>query len=106
MDQVIGTSVIKNINEAVPSTGASILTSAATHDIFILETEDCECDDNIVTAHIHTPDCTCDHDIIPPKTVTGVGGSQIGNGFVVGNGQPLGNNGIGFMEIDNDFEVQ
>ncbi|HLP11585.1 MAG TPA: baseplate J/gp47 family protein, partial [Flavobacteriales bacterium] len=106
MDQVVGGVIIKGIEEAIPSTGASILTSAVTHDIFILETEDCECDDNIVTTHVHNDDCTCDHEITPPRIQSGVGGTQIGSNFIVGNGGPFGNDGVGFMEIDKDFEVE
>jgi hypothetical protein len=107
MDQITGTKILKDIEEAVPQTAASILTSAVTHDINVLETDDCECDDNVVKTEVEDASCSCDHDPVQPmKKVFGVGGSEIGNNFIVGDGSPFNPDGIDFMEIGDDFNVE
>lgn len=114
MDQILADKVLTNVEEAIPQTGASILTSVVTHDIEVLETDDCECDDNIVTTRRgKDEDCTCDHEpggenngFGVPGSYIGVGGSTVGGNFIVGNGLPFGNDGIDNMQIGNDFEVE
>jgi hypothetical protein len=127
MNQVTATENLRNIDEAVASTSASIITSAAAHSIIVLETDDCECDDNLVKEP-YAPigkscDCDCDHGKEnssgsgsgsgtggstggPNTNPNGIGVFVVGNTFIVGNGGPFGNGGVDFMEIDNDFEIE
>lgn len=108
MDQITSQGVLTNINVAMATSAASILTSINQHEIYVLETDDCECDDNIVTGPSKTtlPECSCEATIVNSGTITGVGGATIGGNFVVGNGTKLGNDGIGSMEIDADFDIE
>jgi hypothetical protein len=50
------------VEEAMASTSASVLGSASYHDISVLETDDCECEENeVVTSKIvEADDCPCD----------------------------------------------
>ncbi|MBC7862877.1 MAG: baseplate J/gp47 family protein, partial [Bacteroidia bacterium] len=107
MDQVTTTNgTLKNIEEAIPTTSASILTSAVGHFINVLETDDCECDDNEVK-HIEfgTEDCPCDVEEEKKPFVFGIGTMVVADNFIVGNGLPINNDGIGSMDVGNDFEV-
>ena len=51
----------KDVNEATPKTTASVLGSAPDHNIKVLESEECACDDNEVSAFIEleVDDCGC-----------------------------------------------
>lgn len=112
-----GTQVQNNIDEAVASTSASILTSFTSHKIHVLETDDCECESNEVTQPYMAPptiqDCECGT-VDPGTAVTdGIGADEIANDFIIGHtsgdNDPLGNtdgDGIGFWGIENDFDVQ
>lgn len=118
-----GTVVNNNIDEAVATTSASVLTSYASHKIHVLETDDCECESNDVTEPYMAPptiqDCECgtvqQTDIGPD----GIGADEILNDFIVGHTpagtDPIGNlpgsgtasnDGIGFWGIENDFDIQ
>jgi hypothetical protein len=52
---------IPDVNEATPKTTASVLGSAPDHNIKVLETEECACDDNEVSAfsELEVDDCGC-----------------------------------------------
>lgn len=106
MDQIALNETLKNIQVAKTQSAASILTSVEKHEIYVLETDDCECDDNIVAAPMSVADCSCELENNPVQVNSGVGGGNIGNNFIVGNGTPMGNNGVGSMGIDNDFEIE
>lgn len=123
MNHIVGTVVNKDVEEAVTTTSASILTSAAVHIVHVLETDDCECDDNLVREP-YPPvdkhcDCNCDdcdHSETestgtgtiprPRPRPFGIGSFVIGNNFIVGNGKGFDNTGIDFMGIEGDFEVE
>lgn len=106
MDQITSNETLKNIQVAKAQSAASILTSVEEHEIYVLETDDCECDDNIVSVPKAAADCPCEFETTPEQINSGVGGGVIGDNFIVGDGTPLGNDGIGSMEIDDDFEVE
>lgn len=106
MDQITPNETLKNIQVARAQSTASILTSVEDHEIYVLETDDCECDDNIIAEPKSSADCPCDYQTKDKQENSGVGGSGIGDDFIVGDGTPLGNDGIGSMEVDDDFEVE
>lgn len=106
MDQITPDETFKNIQVAKAQSAASILTSVEDHEIYVLETDDCECDDNIIVKPKPTADCPCHDEVVTQQEHSGVGGSIIGDDFIVGDGTPLGNDGIGSMGIDDDFEVE
>lgn len=106
MDQITADETFKNIQVATAQSAASILTSVEEHEIYVLETDDCECDDNIVSAPKAPADCPCEYETIPEQTNSGVGGGIIGDNFIVGDGTPLGNDGIGSTDDGDDFEVE
>src|SRR5690606_29832672 len=106
MDQITPVETLKNIQLAKAHSAASILTSVEEHEIYVLETDDCECDDNIISGPKSTADCPCEFETTHEQVNSGVGGGSIGGNFIVGDGKPLGNNGIGSMEIDTDFEIE
>lgn len=106
MDQITPSETFKNIQVARAQSAASVLTSVVDHEIYVLETDDCECDDNVIAEPKSAVDCPCDHEIVTENENSGVGGSSIGDDFIVGDGTPLGNDGVGSMEIDDDFEVE
>jgi hypothetical protein len=118
MNQIIGTVIKKDIEEAVTTTSASILTSAPSHKVHVLETDDCECEDNLVKAPYAPVDknCDCDCDDCDHSKLTssgrprprqfGIGSFVIGNNFIVGNGIGFTNTGIDFMGIEEDFKVE
>jgi hypothetical protein len=114
MDQIIGSTILKNIEEANTTTSASIFTSAAAHKIHVLETEDCECDDNVVGAAFEPVDnsCPCDCEKCrakknAPKKARpfGIGSLAVGKNLIVGNGIGF-TGGINTMEIGGDFKVE
>ena len=106
MDQIFPSATLVNVPEAIASTAASILTSAPQHFIHVLETDDCECEDNIVKEHKGDDSCPCDEEIPLPEQNFGIGTNEVGENFIVGNGQPFGNSGVGSMEIENNFDVE
>ncbi len=110
MDQIIPTgknlppTILSNIEEAVTSTSASILTSAASHNIVVLETDDCDCDDNLVLTPFLNPDQPCDDCGQNNELVeNGIAADVIGTTFIVGH-KPR--EGVDFWIIEKDFEVQ
>jgi len=116
MDQIIGTKVNKDIEEAFTTTSASILTSASSHIVHVLETDDCECDDNLVKAPFAPVDkscdcdCDCEHGLgnpgKPRPRPFGVGAFAVAETFIVGNGKGFTDTGINFMGIEDDFTIQ
>ena len=119
MDHIIGSVIKKNVDEAITTTSASILTSAAVHIVHVLETDDCECEDNLVKepyAPVDTHcDCDCDDCSNNESTTSGprvkprpfgIGSFVIGNTFIVGNGIGFDKTGIDFMGIEDDFKVE
>ncbi|MFL5764158.1 MAG: baseplate J/gp47 family protein [Bacteroidia bacterium] len=114
MDHIVGTTVHKNIDEAFVTTSASILTSASSHTVHVLETDDCECDDNLIKAPYPPVDKACDCgcsdcDHGPKKAKPrpfGVGAFGVGLNNVVGNGTGFTATGVGFMKIGSDFKIE
>ncbi len=118
MDHIIGPVIKKNVDEAITTTSASILTSAAVHIVHVLETDNCECEDNLVKEPYAPVDthCDCDCDDCNGNETTsgprvkprpfGIGSFVIGNTFIVGNGIGFTNTGIDFMGIEDDFKVE
>jgi hypothetical protein len=101
---------IKDIAEASPTTASSILTSAASHDILVLADDDCRCNDNIVLDELPAPGdegCECDetsgNGSGKPGPSTGIGKMKVGATFIIGFSPDPG---IGYMEIENDFDIQ
>jgi hypothetical protein len=96
--------ILRDIDEAITSTSASILTSAATHLITVLETDDCACDDNLVQQPMLKPPVPCEdcghHD---DKPVTGIGADEIETTFIIGHAPAIG---VDFWTIEQSFEVQ
>ena len=120
MDQITPIETLQNIQLAKAYSGASILTSVEQHEIYVLETEDCECDDNVVSGPKSAAGCSCGCSGTCSESAgsgsgqagsgsgqssTGVGTGVVGTNFIVGDGTPLGDDGIGSMGIDNDFEI-
>jgi hypothetical protein len=93
----------KNIEEAVTTTSASILTSAATHKIHVLETEACECDDNIVKEPMLAPDQPCEPCGTADVIEDGIGADEVNTTFIIGHSR---RQGIDFWVIEKDFNVQ
>lgn len=104
MDMITsGNVVLPNIEEAIPVNAASVLVSATTHFITVLETEDCECNENTVVVDQLRPadDVSCDvRGIQPPED--GIGSETIGDDFIVGDPPQ---SGINFFQIENDFTI-
>jgi hypothetical protein len=109
MDQIIPTGINtkpiinKNINEALTTTSASIFTSAPTHKIVVLETEACDCDDNLVKEPMLAPGQPCDPCGTADKIEDGIGADEIGTSFIIGHAQQTG---VDFWVIEQDFNVQ
>ncbi|HTL83243.1 MAG TPA: baseplate J/gp47 family protein [Bacteroidia bacterium] len=110
MDQIIPAGknippiVLKNIEAAETSTSASVLTSFPQHEITVLETDDCECVDNLVVTPILNPDQPCaDCGDKPPAPENGIGADQIGTTFIIGHSP---REGVDFWVIEKDFTVQ
>lgn len=104
MDHIAGTELFANVDEAATRTAASILVSAENHLVTALETDDCECSDNVQSAQIlPADDVSCD---VPqsPVAADGIGEEVIGDDFIVGFVRP--SSGIGYFEIENDFFVE
>lgn len=102
MDHIVGDTVFTDVEEAVATTAASVLVSYIEHEITVLETDECECDDNVVTERIKPPDdCNCD---TAPKQLPkfGIAAEQVGTTLIVGHDRPAG---INFFEIENDFQI-
>lgn len=122
MDQITGTTINKNIESAFATTSASVLTSAPAHTIRVLESDECDCDDNLVSAPYEPVDnncnCGCDdcnHSSSSGSsgTVTpvrprpyGIGTFIVADTFIVGNGKPFLNTGINNMGIEDDFKIE
>jgi hypothetical protein len=109
MDQIVPTGlntapkINANINEALTTTSASIFTSAPTHKIVVLETEACECDDNLVKVPMLLPDQPCDPCGTAEVIEDGIGADQIGTSFIIGHAHQ---EGVDFWVIEQDFNVQ
>lgn len=120
MDQIIGTTINKDIEAAMASTSASVLTSATAHTVNVLEDDECHCDDNLVLAPYEPVDnncncnCGCDDcnhssssgssEVITPSgpgrpvRPYGIGTFVIADTFIVGNGRPFTDDGGGPRE--------
>jgi len=110
MHQIIPTglhtapNVVKDIDEAVTSTSASILTSYPTHLITVLETEECACEDNLVLQPMLPPPAECeDCHGNENKPLTGIGADEITTTFIIGHAPA---EGVDFWTIEQTFEVQ
>lgn len=110
MHQVIPTGVnteprwVRDIDEAVTSTSASILTSAPMHLITVLETEECACDDNLVLQPMLSPPVPCeDCGCVDKKPETGIGADKVNSTFIIGHAPAAG---VDFWTIEETFEVQ
>ncbi|MCK6641932.1 MAG: baseplate J/gp47 family protein [Bacteroidia bacterium] len=94
----------RDIDEAITSTSASILTSAQEHLITVLETEECACDDNLVLKPMLNPAQPCtdcgDEDTLP---TTGIGADEVDTTFIIGHAPAQG---VDFWTIEQNFEVQ
>jgi hypothetical protein len=115
MDHIVGTTVNKDIKEAFTTTSASILTSASSHIVHVLETDDCECEDNLVKAPYEPVDKACEcgcHDCDhgpkgrPRPRPYGIGTFVVGGTFIVGDGTGFTDTGIDFMSIGDDFTIE
>lgn len=96
--------ILRDVEEAVTSTSASILTSAPTHLVTVLETEECACDDNLVLQPMLPPPVECnDCSHREDKPLTGIGADEITSTFIVGHAPAQG---IDFWTIEETFEVQ
>ncbi|HTF04397.1 MAG TPA: baseplate J/gp47 family protein [Bacteroidia bacterium] len=96
--------ILRDIDDAITTTSASILTSASTHLITVLETEDCACDDNLVLQPMLAPPVPCDDCGQPEdKVATGIGADEITTTFIIGH-EPAA--GVDFWFIEENFEVQ
>jgi len=117
MDQIIGIKVNKNIDEAFTTTSASILTSAPSHIVHVLEDDNCKCDDNFIKAP-YAPvdkgcdcDCDCGHGSTgsnprPRPRPFGIGAFIVADDFIVGNGTGFTDTGVNFMGIEEDFNIE
>lgn len=103
MDHITPSQTFVNVEEASTVTAASILVSASNHGIAALETEDCECGDNVQQAAILPADDVNCYDP-PVKPQQGIGDETIGDTFIVGYANTGG--GIGYFEIEKDFIVE
>jgi len=109
MDQRGATGVMMNIEEAAPTTASSVLTSAPSHKITVLEKDDCDCSDNEIKVHnLSQDDCDCESTDPSGEdgsaNKAGVGVMTVGNTFIIGASSD--NEGIDFMQIGNDFDIQ
>jgi hypothetical protein len=103
-----GFELLKDLDEAVATTSASILTSASKHIIRVQEEEICECPDNdVVQPYLpptfNDPDCGDD----PNKSAKpneGVGLDVLEDDFIIG--RPRRTEGIGYWTVNTDFNVQ
>jgi hypothetical protein len=103
MDQITSTETFSDIEEAAPTSAASVLVSAVSHLITVLETDDCKCDDNIQKEKIKpADDVTCDVPA-PQRPRTGIGAETLNENFIVGYNV---NTGINFFEIESDFNIE
>lgn len=98
MDQITPNEVLTNIDVAITTSAASILTSVNAHEIYVLETDDCECDDNNVTQPERTlTGCSCEEGSSDSISSKGIGSSTIGGNFIVGDGKIIS---------EDDFEIE
>lgn len=100
----IAPEILRDIDEAITSTSASILTSAPAHLITVLEVEECACDDNLILQPmlpppVECPDCGDEED----KPLTGIGADEITTTFIIGHAPA---EGVDFWAIEQTFEVQ
>jgi hypothetical protein len=109
MDQIIpglpyeAPLVLKNVDEAISTTSASILTSAPGHTVEVMETEDCGCSDNdVLRPTLSIPEqFDCNTKIARPEH--GIGANKVKSTFIVGHSPQQG---VDFWVIEKDFEVQ
>lgn len=96
--------VVRDIDEAITSTSASVLTSASLHLITVLETEECACEDNLILQPMLPPPVPCaDCGHGDDKPETGIGADEITTTFIIGH-EPA--TGVDFWTIEQTFEVQ
>lgn len=96
--------VYSNVDEAITTTSASVLTSFPQHRILVLENEDCGCDDNeVITPILSVPEPCEDCGTKEPKPLYGIGADEINNDFIIGASK---GEGVDFWVIEKDFDVQ
>lgn len=96
--------ILKNVEEAVTTTSASVLTSASNHKVTVLENDDCGCEDNEViqpTLSVPEPCPECGEEEL--SAADGISEDAIGSTFVVGHPR---RQGVDFWAIEEDFKVQ
>lgn len=115
MDLLTANGPIPNIEEAAPTTASSILTSAISHDITVLDTDDCKCSDNEIGHPVPADvDIECEDERWLGSgsgsgsgsrrgRSSGIGGMIVGGSFIIGISPDPG---IDFMQIENDFDIQ
>lgn len=104
MNHIAGDTTLLDVEEAMATTSASIITSAASHDITVLETDDCDCeDDNIASAPFGPvdDDCGCEQAANGPKPY-GIGVFIVGDNFIVDDGTFFPEGGIGNWTVGSD----
>lgn len=110
MDQIIPSvpntpnKVLRNVDEALTTTSASVLTSAPNHRILVLENDDCGCDDNeVITPLLSIPEPCDDCTVKGEKEEDGISADEIGSTFIIGHSRGAG---VDFWVIEKDFDVQ
>jgi hypothetical protein len=104
MDLITATTKLTDIEDATATTSSSVLTSAEKHFITVLESDDCECPDNIAAKGPAPADeeCSCDSENKDDHG-SGIGSMTLGTSFIIGIDPAPG---IGSLEIENDFDIQ
>ncbi|MCC6371540.1 MAG: baseplate J/gp47 family protein [Bacteroidia bacterium] len=109
MHHYSSSNILLDVNEATASTPASILTSSDTHKIYVLESDEIiPDDDNLVNAPFKPVNEVMGNGTPPPPPYTppyGVGAFSVGVNFIVGNGLPFEDGGLGFKETDDGFSI-
>lgn len=108
MDQLTSDQNFFDVQEAKATTPASILTSSASHQITVLETDATVPErENTVGALLNsTDDCgDCQPGTQSAAPAYGIGAFTIGGNFVVGFSLPFGPGGLDTMEIEENFSI-
>lgn len=105
MDQIVDGVKIPDIEEAVASSPASILTSSAFHTITVIDGEaEVPADKNLVNKAFAPVDDACECN--SSDSTAGINYFTINVNFVVGGSIPGGNEGLGLLEIDENFTIE
>jgi hypothetical protein len=110
MDQIIPSvpntpnKVLRNVDEALTTTSASVLTSAPKHRILVMENDDCGCDDNeVLVPMLSIPEPCEDCGTKEERAEIGISVDEIGSDFIIGHSR---GEGVDFWVIEKDFDVQ